>query len=93
MSDSDYRILLDAGLTVRQANYWTQRGYIRPSQAHPGSGNWRYYTTAELRVARWMVHLVTNGLSPARAAVLARNHTDDQMSRLVTLLIVPEAAA
>jgi DNA-binding transcriptional MerR regulator len=63
-----------AGLTPRQAEHWTRRGYIRPDATHPGSGHGRFYPDGEFRVARRMARLVRVGLTPADAAPIARTY-------------------
>ena len=91
---SDYRRLLDLGITPSQIDYWTRKGYIRGTTEHtPGVGIRRWYTAHELWVARWMALLTRNGVTPARAAELARNHDELQLSRLVCLLICPSKGA
>ena len=90
---SDYRRLLDLGLTPGQIGYWTRKGYIRAADPQPGTGFWRLYDASELWVARWMALLTRNGVTPARAAQLARNHDELQLSRLVCLLICPSKGA
>lgn len=91
---SDYRRLLDLGITPSQIAYWNRKGYIRGELLHvEGVGWWRFYDASEIWVARWMALLTRNGVRPARAAALARNHDEDHLSRLVCLLICPSKGA
>ena len=91
---SDYRRLLDLGITPSQIQHWTRKGYIRGVVEHEaGVGIRRFYDASEIWVARWMALLTRNGVRPARAAELARNHDEHHLSRLVCLLICPSKGA
>lgn len=72
----DLRALIDAGLTARQVDYWTRRGYLHPDTPSPGSGHWRNWSTAELTVGRRMARLVKAGLTPAAAHRVARGEAE-----------------
>lgn len=63
-----------AGITYRQLDYWTTRGYLkaRHGAANPGSGVPREYTPREALVAEHMARLVRDGVTPDRAAKVAR---------------------
>jgi len=63
-----------SGITYRQLDYWTRKGWLRASRgtAMPGSGHQRAYTEHEAQVATRMGRLVHDGVSPERAAHLAR---------------------
>lgn len=91
---SDYRRMLDLGISPSQIDYWTRRGYIHGVIEHEGGvGIRRFYDASEIWVARWMALLTRNGVRPERAAALARNHDENHLSRLVCLLIVPSKGA
>jgi hypothetical protein len=60
----------NAGITYRQLDYWTRQGWIR--HASMGSGKDRDYTSTEVHVAVWMARFVRCGVTPVRAAPLAR---------------------
>jgi DNA-binding transcriptional MerR regulator len=92
---TDYERLLAAGLTIRQVHHWTDRGYLRPDQAHPGPGNARSYTRTEHAIARLMVRLTTAGMTAkgahrvARAAVTSGLSTAE-VARGITITIREE---
>lgn len=67
------------GVTYRQLDHWVRRGYLRPDQPAPGSGNAREWSGDELRVAQLMACLKGAGFAPAAAADYAR-----QLLRLAT---------
>lgn len=61
------------GLTYRQVDYWTTRGWLRPvGGANPGSGNERRWPRTELRVAELMRRMAGVGIEPWAAAGPAR---------------------
>jgi hypothetical protein len=67
-----------AGLTLRQANYWYQCGYLVPAAVPlnkygTGIGFALEWTAAELEIARLMGRLVAGGLTPAAAVRIARS--------------------
>jgi hypothetical protein len=64
--------MLDTGLTMRQLEYWTRTGYLRPLNPAPGTGVPREYPTAERDIARTMLRLIAAGLIPAAAHRYAR---------------------
>lgn len=61
------------GLTGRQVDYWTERGWLRTDDATPGTGHRRTFAPTELRVAAVMLTLTEAGLSPEAAHRAARN--------------------
>jgi DNA-binding transcriptional MerR regulator len=61
-----------AGITYRQLDYWTRRGYITPENSRYHSGIEREWSRAELGVALRMGRLITAGLSAEVAARVAR---------------------
>lgn len=65
--------MLDLGLTYRQLDHWCRQGYLRPSDATPGSGHRRVFPPDEVRVAALMIRLVTAGLTVDGANRAARN--------------------
>jgi DNA-binding transcriptional MerR regulator len=68
--------LAKAGISFRQLDYWTSRGYLHADNASPGTGNHRYWSGDELRVAITMRRLVDAGLGPATAARVARGEAE-----------------
>ena len=60
------------GITYRQLNWWAWQGYLRPDEAHPGSGYSRRWPASEIAVAARMVRLVNAGLTPEAASRAAR---------------------
>lgn len=72
---------LPAGLTYRQLDYWSTRGYLRVGS--PGSGRPRSYPESERQVAIWMFRLIQAGFTTQAAAEIARQHVEEA---LVTLL-------
>lgn len=62
----------NAGITYRQLDYWTRRGYLRPAELNPGCGRDRQYSLSETAVARRMGGLVGAGLTVESAASIAR---------------------
>lgn len=72
---ADVNALLRAGLTYRQADHWTRRGYLRPTNPDCGSGHGRDYPASEVRVAGVMVRLVAAGLTVEAAHTVARGES------------------
>lgn len=71
MPDSLVPVLADLPVSYRQFDYWVRRGLIHA----PGYGSGRLrepLTDEEQRVLRHMAHLVADGVTPDRAAELAR---------------------
>lgn len=60
-------------LTYRQLDYWIRLGLVAPTARGTGSGIARDIPQAEVRVLRLMVDLVAEGLTPSRAAQVARH--------------------
>lgn len=56
-------IIRDAGITYRQLDYWTRRGYVRELNPAAGSGINRRYSAQEVWRIRLMAQLVNAGLS------------------------------
>lgn len=83
-----YTALVAAGLTERQIDYWTVKGYLRADTAKPGSGNRRSYSADEVRCARLMVQLVAAGLRIEKAALIARE--PDHVTTLLLGLLATE---
>lgn len=86
-----YQDLIAAGLTVRQIDYWTTRGYLRADTNNPGTGHDRSWSGDELRVARTMARLAKAGLTPAAAHEVARGRA--QLAPGVCVLIDGEVPA
>jgi DNA-binding transcriptional MerR regulator len=74
-------IMATAGVTYRQLDHWTTRGYLRADEPSPGSGNHRTWSPAEIGVAVEIQRLTGAGLSlPTAAAVARRIVTNDETS-------------
>lgn len=79
-------------MTYRKADHWASQGYIRanfedhngdPVDAKfAGTGYIRMISSQEFQVLRLMNHLVTGGITPAKAAEYARKILD---GKIVTL--------
>lgn len=61
------------GFTYRQLDWWTRRGYVRPADRFPGSGNSREWPGGELEIARRIAQLVKAGIAVSVAARFARD--------------------
>lgn len=64
-------VLSATGLTYRQLDYWTQRGYLS-AEGIAGRGNRREWSPREVTVAGVMHHLIAAGIEASVAAELAR---------------------
>lgn len=71
-----YQQLLDAGLTIRQAYYWVDKGYLHPTRRRPGSGRQHEFSPAELAVAALARRLVAVGFTVPAAFDVARGRRD-----------------
>lgn len=63
----------EIGISYRQLDYWTRRGWLKPEQARQTSGSWRRWPDEELAVLRRMAALVAVGVTAEAAARLARD--------------------
>lgn len=66
------------GVTYRQLDFWTKRGWLRANNPNCGSGRTRMWPVSEIQVAKVMAVLTDPGpegagMSPEKAAVAARN--------------------
>lgn len=66
--------LIAVGLTARQVNYWTNKGYLRLAQPCNGSGHALDFEPGEVAVAALMAVYVMAGLTPAAAERAARHN-------------------
>ena len=70
-----------AGITYRQLDWWTRRGYLKPDHdwegRHSGTGTPREWMQEECRVAMAMGRLVQAGLRVDVAHRVARSGTED----------------
>lgn len=67
------QIMEHAGLTHRQVDHWTSKGYLLPvGDPNPGHGIPRAYPAEELGQALVMASLIRAGLRPSMAAMAAR---------------------
>lgn len=62
----------DIGVTLRQLDHWTTRGYLQANIASPGTGRSRTWSVAEFGVATRMKTLIGYGFEPSAAAIYAR---------------------
>jgi hypothetical protein len=63
-----------AGISYRQLDHWTRRGYLRPAaDTGNGPGHCREWSSTERAVACLMAALVRAGLEPQAAALIARS--------------------
>ena len=70
---STVELLRLAGITYRQADYWTRLGFLRAwPEGTPGSGQARAYSPHELRVAVVLGALVQAGVDVSAAHAAAR---------------------
>lgn len=62
------------GISLRQVNHWVEKGYLKEGNADKvGVGIPRWFTIAEMGVARRMGALVRAGVHVQTAALCARN--------------------
>jgi hypothetical protein len=75
-----------AGITYRQADYWTRQGYLRTcGPAEPGSGHHRRHRAGELRVALGLAQLLAAGCSQAAEVAEALRDLPDTWASPVLL--------
>ena len=66
--------MIGIGLTYRQLDYWTVRGYLQVlGHPSPGTGRYRRWPVAELGIASLILRLIKSGLELAMAARVARD--------------------
>jgi hypothetical protein len=65
-------VVHELGITYRQLNYWSMRGYLRPEHETRGPGEPRRWPAGERDVARRMGQLVAAGIAVETAAAFAR---------------------
>jgi hypothetical protein len=81
-TDAGFRDMLTHGLTPRQIDTWTSRGWIHANgDDNPGSGRTRTWPYHEVQIARLMLRLVNVGFTPAAAAERARAARADWLNR------------
>lgn len=73
---SAQQVTRQAGITYRQLDTWTSRGWLRPWH-DGGTGTFREYPTGEVRVAVLMGRLTRAGLTAEAAARAARAVGED----------------
>ena len=83
--------LMSAGMTYRQLDHWTRRGYLRADEPTPGSGHRRTWPPREVEVARTMARLVAAGMSPRQASEVARG--ESRIGPGVYVVVAPEWSA
>lgn len=72
----DIHDLRRAGLSLRQADYWTRRGWLRPYNPDCGTGHGRIWPHTEVRVAAAMSRLIAAGLTVEAAHTVARGQAE-----------------
>jgi hypothetical protein len=89
--------LVAEGLTRRQADHWTRKGYLRACPRPPGatSGTPLHWAPDERIIARATLRLCRAGLHVHTAAALAREHLDSgsltfRLDPAVALVISPD---
>lgn len=58
-------------ISYRQLDHWCKEGYLLPEGGEDGAQ--RSWSDIEIKVGRMMSHLVAIGITPAKAAVYARD--------------------
>jgi hypothetical protein len=76
-----------AGITLRQADHWTRKGWIVADNAGCGTGHWRQWGADEVEIARIMGRMTAAGVSANRAAAAARN--DGRLAPGVRIVLEP----
>lgn len=70
------------GLTYRQLDYWTRRGYLRCVGAqYPGSGVLRFWDPDDVVTLRRVTALADTGMRPSVAFKLARGDEIEWLER------------
>lgn len=85
-----------AGLSFRQADYWTRTGLITPiDEATPGQGNYRRYSAAEVDKAKAVSALLRAGLQlpSIRKHIHEFLSTGQLTTGPVTITYIPENAS
>jgi len=70
------------GLTYRQLDWWTVRGYINATTNRPGYGMHRCWDADEAAVIARAVRLIDLGVTASKAITAARN-PDDRLGALL----------
>jgi DNA-binding transcriptional MerR regulator len=80
------------GLTYRQLDFWSRRGYLKCDDQGPagaGSGSRRLYPVGQMILARRMLALINYGMKPSAAYEVATNR--DELSAVMATLTHIEA--
>lgn len=102
MHDDDQLDAIDiagvAGITYRQLDYWTNRGFLRSTNTATGRGRPRQYHRVEQHVAAVMARLTAGGIPATAAAVYARDYVERGITTFtlgggITLKITPDGAS
>lgn len=78
------RTPMRVGLSYRQLDHWTRRGYLIAENPDCGSGRDRTYAESEIAIAARMKELVDRGYTVAAAARVARKEAIDLSPVLLT---------
>jgi hypothetical protein len=76
--------LLEAvpGLSYRQIDHWSVKGWLRAVEVHPGHGVQRCWSDEEVEVARRALQLIRLGFTASKATHFARTPTKGIMALL-----------
>lgn len=84
---ADARDLAAIGLTYRQIDHWTSKGWIIADEPNPGSGKDRTWPWSEVAIARLILTLRRCGFMMSKAVELAR-HCNGQFVQLAEHVIL-----
>lgn len=71
------------GLTYRQLDFWTSKGYVWVTETHPGHGVYRCWDASEVDVLRRALRLLAFGFRAREAIELARTPASDELLGLL----------
>jgi DNA-binding transcriptional MerR regulator len=74
----------EAGITYRQLDYWTRRGYLEAERPGQGSGRDRLYNRSEIAIAKMAEAFRRAGLRLDVAFRTARELQDRPVVRIMT---------
>jgi DNA-binding transcriptional MerR regulator len=71
------------GITYRQLDYWTRKGYVPSSSPTPGSGHARAFTFPELLMLRLVGLLLEAGFTVTAAFDVARSYDEGPVATVL----------
>ena len=80
-------LLTQTGMTMRQLDHWTRRGYLHPVNPAPGQGTPLVWPGKEVRIAVLVVRLARAGFTVPAAAHLARTVVEGTASPAAEALV------